>query len=225
MAAKASVSAVWRSSQQSSNPPSCTFVAGVTESIAGQVNVAIAWLGDSRAYWVGIGTDEPAQAQLLTTDHSWAQEQLGLGELEPDVIASDPRAHSITRWIGVDAGDVTPEVAEYSFAEPGRLIVCSDGLWNYAPEPEEMAALIDERTADATPTSAELAEALVAFANDSGGHDNITVLIADFTGEPADPADPATEPAPEIELASETEPTDTNPEDNDPTDKGELTSG
>lgn len=183
--AKAKVSEVWRSSPQAGDPPSCTLVGVVANETAGspgtpgRIQATIGWLGDSRVYWFGTG-----DPQLLTRDHSWAEAQREIGELEEATITADPRAHSITRWIGIDAGDVTPEVATFTFDGPGMLVVCSDGLWNYASEPADLAAVIAERSTGGAATPVALAESLVAFANEGGGHDNITVVIASFeTGE------------------------------------------
>jgi len=113
------------------DPPSCTFVGAIVRTGDSTVDVTIGWIGDSRAYW--IDRWNPSASSLLTTDHSWSEAQRGLGELSEDAIAADPRAHSITRWIGVDAEDVTPETRQFSFGRgSGQLVVCSDGLWNYA---------------------------------------------------------------------------------------------
>ena len=59
--------------------------------------------------------------------------------------------------------------------QPGWLLLCSDGLWNYASEP---AAIVAQVTSAATTEPEALALALVDFAKASGGHDNITVAFA-----------------------------------------------
>ena len=48
---------------------------------------------------------------------------------------SSPQAHAITKWLGRDSEDHTPMVGQLRITEPGWLLVCSDGLWNYASEP------------------------------------------------------------------------------------------
>ena len=80
----------------------------------------------------------------------------------------------MTRWIGADAPDPVPEVASTTGSAGGRLLVCSDGLWRYAEEPAEMAALVERLERQNVP---DIAEALIAFANESGGHDNISVAL------------------------------------------------
>lgn len=159
-----------------SDPPSCTFVAAIARESADGVDVTVGWIGDSRAYWINAAN--PTASQLLTTDHSWAEAHRAIGELTDEQIEADPRAHSITRWIGVDSDDVVPELRTFSFPhDGGQLVVCSDGLWNYAPSSAELAAQV----AAAAGTLAEVADALVTFANESGGHDNITVALTEAT--------------------------------------------
>lgn len=151
--------------------PSCTFLAGV---VPAEGPVWIASLGDCRAYWVHDG-----RADLLTDDDSWAAEQVRGGLLTGDEAANDPRAHVITRWVGADADDWQPVVASHPVTGPGRLVLCTDGLWNHLGEPADLARLVD---AAAPPL--EVAATLAAFANDAGGHDNVTVVVVDRAGNP-----------------------------------------
>jgi serine/threonine protein phosphatase PrpC len=134
--------------------------------------VTVCSVGDSRAYW--LGADE---ARQLTTDDSWAAEQVASGAMSEADAMADPRAHAITRWLGSDAPTDPPHLSTFSPTAPGRLLVCSDGLWNYAPTAGELLELVDAQSAGATPL--ELARALTDFALLAGGHDNITVVIAD----------------------------------------------
>ncbi|WP_374967974.1 PP2C family serine/threonine-protein phosphatase [Terrabacter sp. BE26] len=167
------------------NPPSCTFAAAVVEDdvvVAGNV-------GDSRVYWLPDSDQEPAIQ--LGRDDSFAQEQMAAGvpRLEAE---TGPHAHSITRWLGKDApDDLTPHLTTMR-ATAGWLLVCSDGLWNYCSEAEALRALLrgaaeqaaatagTDPTDSATPTV--LAQALVDFANEQGGRDNITVALARLAG-------------------------------------------
>jgi serine/threonine protein phosphatase PrpC len=153
------------------DPPSATFVSAVMTGEA----VTLCWLGDSRAYWLGIGPD--AEAKRLTSDDSLAGEMVAAGLVsEADAMAM-PGAHVVTGWIGADAAGTEPHVA--TFAPPGRgaLLLCSDGLWNYRPEAGELAELaLPGALADPLGT----ARALVSFALEAGGMDNITVVLAPF---------------------------------------------
>ena len=153
------------------NPASCTFVAAVVE----QNLVVVGSVGDSRAYWL----PDSGSARALTVDDSFAQEQIasGVPRLEAE---TGPQSHAITRWLGDDAPDHTPTTASITINEPGWLLVCSDGLWNYSSPADEMAALV-KRTVGASPKLVEplaLAGALVDWAISQGGQDNITVALA-----------------------------------------------
>ena len=149
---------------------STTIVAAVAVPMDDVVRTHVAWLGDSRAYWI----DDVAATQL-TADDSWAAMQVEAGLLTAEEAKLDPRAHSITRWLGADAPDTEPSLATSDHDHGGRLLVCTDGLWNYAPTATD---LFDRITEFEDPDPLALAEALVAFANESGGMDNISVVIA-----------------------------------------------
>lgn len=143
-------------------------------------------LGDSRVYWL---PDDGAPAQL-TKDHSLAQAGIDMGSGRAEAEAS-PFAHTITKWLGADATDLSPNLADLTVTVPGWLIVCSDGLWNYISEASAFQARV---VACGATTPAELAGALVGWANDQGGHDNISVVCArlDPLAAPATPADDVT---------------------------------
>ena len=65
-------------------------------------------------------------------------------------------------------------------AAPGWLLVCSDGLWNYASEAPALQQLIADLSGNG-PAPLPLAEALVKWANEQGGKDNIGVALARVT--------------------------------------------
>lgn len=153
------------------NPASCTFVAAVVE----QDLLVVGSVGDSRAYWL----PDTGEAIALTVDDSFAQEQIAAGVPRAEA-ETGPQSHAITRWLGVDAPDHTPTTATMTPDEPGWLLVCSDGLWNYCSAAQDLAALV-QKTISTSPAVAEplaLAEALVDWANTQGGQDNISVALA-----------------------------------------------
>ena len=92
---------------------------------------------------------------------------------------TDRRAHEITRWLGEDTPDGPPAIVTFVPERPGRLAVCSDGLWNYAPTANAVAQLM--RAPESTGTPLTIARALVDHALAAGGHDNITVAVIDVT--------------------------------------------
>jgi serine/threonine protein phosphatase PrpC len=152
--------------------PACTIVAALWDG----VRITVGSLGDSRAYWVG-----PRGTVALTSDDSWAREQVDAGLLSPEDAIGHWRAHQITRWLGADAPDTAPNLTVFAPDCPGRLVLCSDGLWNYAPADDELGAWVRAPGQGTPPV--EVARSLVERAIALGGHDNITVAVADI--EPA----------------------------------------
>ncbi len=155
--------------------PSCTLVSAACR--AG--DVAVGWVGDSRAYWIGVD----GGMRQLTVDDSWAEAEIESGRMTEVEADADPRSHAITRWVGADAPDIDAQVATMVAEPGGRLLLCSDGLWNYAPTVSDMTELLARQPDGATPI--ELARCLTEFARNAGGHDNITVVVIDFPGTPA----------------------------------------
>jgi len=126
------------------DPPSTTIAAVAVRDR----RAAIGWVGDSRVYCFSAQGGEQ-----LTVDHA--------------------AGHALTRCLGAPApGDdreaPEPDVKVLEVPEGAWLLVCTDGLWNYAPEPERLAAL----AGDADP-----ARRLVEFAVAAGGKDNVTVAV------------------------------------------------
>ena len=148
------------------DPPSCTFVAAVAD---GDV-IVTAWCGDSRAYWL----DDEGASEQLTVDHSLGTQMIADGRSRAEAEA-DPTSHTITRWLGADSVDPSPEFRSRERSGPGWLVVCSDGLWNHVSEAADLAALVAS-SPDAAPPS--LAAHLVEHALGGGGQDNITAVVA-----------------------------------------------
>ena len=161
----AAADAVARLAPGSPYAPSCTLVAGLVNGSA----ITVGWVGDSRAYWLAEG----GTGRLLTADHSWAAEMVGAGILDAATAMRDPRAHAITRWLGADS-EPEPGVTTFAPTAAGVLLLCTDGLWNYEPDPEELAAVALPAIARDGPRAA--AAALATLALDAGGRDNITVV-------------------------------------------------
>lgn len=150
--------------------PSTTVVAATVC----ERSIDVAWLGDSRAYWVS-----EANSRQLTADHSWVNEVVAAGEVSYAEAVKSPRAHGITRWLGADAdAELQPGCVEFRAAGAGSLVLCTDGLWNYADELSQMAALARPESGE---SALETSRRLVAFANDSGGQDNVSVAIFRFS--------------------------------------------
>jgi serine/threonine protein phosphatase PrpC len=153
------------------NAPACTLVGAVVT--AGLL--VVGWVGDSRAYWVP--ADRGAPAARLTEDDSWAAQMVAAGLMSEAEAYADERAHAITGWLGADAYELEPHTASFKPDRPGVVVVCTDGLWNYAEAAEEMAEVLP---ADAAARPLHSARVLVGHALDGGGHDNVTVAVVPF---------------------------------------------
>lgn len=149
-------------------PPATTLVA----ALIWEGKATIGWVGDSRAYFVG-----DAEAWQLTHDDTWLEEATATESVGNGGSVLALRTHVLTRWLGRDQ-EAGPEPSVTTFLLPaeGFLLLCSDGLWNYAPTPDSVRQLVARFSNDAAPLP--LAHALVEFARSLGGVDNVTVAVA-----------------------------------------------
>lgn len=157
------------------NAPACTIVGAVVTSGL----LVVGWVGDSRAYWVPV--DRSALPARLTEDDSWAAQMVAAGLMNEAEAYADERAHAITGWLGADAYELEPHTASFKPDRAGVVVVCSDGLWNYAEAAQEMA---DAVPLDAAVRPLHSAQVLVGHALDGGGHDNVTVALVPFPAPP-----------------------------------------
>jgi len=127
--------------------------------------VSLAHVGDSRAYRLREG-----KLKQLTRDHSLVAELERSGQITPEAAEHHPQRSIITRALGPEP-DV--EVDTYTLAgrEGDLFLICSDGLTSMISD-EEMASIL--RSAGSLD---EAADELVRAANQSGGKDNITVIL------------------------------------------------
>ncbi|MFC8344630.1 PP2C family serine/threonine-protein phosphatase [Streptomyces sp. NPDC057280] len=153
------------------NAPACTIVGAVVTSGL----LVVGWVGDSRAYWVPV--DRSALPARLTEDDSWAAQMVAAGLMNEAEAYADERAHAITGWLGADAYELEPHTASFKPDRPGVVVVCTDGLWNYAEAAQEMAEAVP---LDAAVRPLHGAQVLVGHALDGGGHDNVTVALVPF---------------------------------------------
>lgn len=140
-----------------------------TTVVAAQVDgkrLSIAHIGDSRLYLVRAGNIEQ-----LTDDHSIVYEQIKRELITKEEAARSEMRNILTRALGTD-NDVEVDLAEMTLVQDDILLLCSDGLSGMVDE-ETMLAVM---TANSDPALA--CEKLVALANENGGKDNITVVIA-----------------------------------------------
>lgn len=138
-----------------------------------------ATVGDSRIYLMRAGG-----IKQLSTDHTWIQEALERGLIEPDEVNGHPNAHVIRRYLG----SPTPPEVDFRMRlngeqedsqllnnqgfhlQPGDvLLLCSDGLTDLVSDEEIQAAFTRDTLENA-------GQNLIDVANERGGHDNITLI-------------------------------------------------
>jgi protein phosphatase len=128
--------------------------------------IAVAHVGDSRAYlW------REGELTRLTRDHSLVDELVRRGKLTEEEAAEHPQRSIITRALGPEP-DVEVDTLTYRGQAGDVVLLCSDGLTSMIGEPEVATILRD------APSLAAAGRALVDAANEAGGRDNITVVLA-----------------------------------------------
>ena len=123
----------------------------------------IAHAGDSRAYLYARG-----DLKQLTVDHSVVQAMVDRGELTEAEARVHPRKNLITRALGVKPR-LELDYCECPVTDGDRILLCSDGLSNYASEQEMFRILLKH-------SGQEAVDALVDTANANGGGDNVTAV-------------------------------------------------
>nr|WP_281373652.1 protein phosphatase 2C domain-containing protein [Haloechinothrix aidingensis] len=151
--------------------PATTYVSAVVTA----AEVTVAWLGDSRAYWVAPGAraDAPGAhgapgegVTCLTIDHTVRNTYLADGMRA---------AHTLTRWLGADSDGTDPQVSTVRPDRAGVLVLCTDGLWGYLDDPGTLAAEVLTHA-----SAADAASGLVRHALSEGGRDNVAVIAVPF---------------------------------------------
>ncbi|MCW3034372.1 MAG: family protein phosphatase [Solirubrobacteraceae bacterium] len=137
----------------------------LTAVYVGEREVAIAHVGDSRAYCLRDG-----ELLRLTDDHSLVDELMRQGRLTPEEAVEHPQRSVITRALGIE-GTVDVDTRSFRGLAGDVYLICSDGLTTMISE-ERIAELLRS-----TPRLREAGEALIAAANEAGGRDNITVVL------------------------------------------------
>jgi protein phosphatase len=145
----------------------------VVSLLAADGRVALAHVGDSRAYLVRGG-----RIRQLTDDHSVVGELVRRREITESAAREHPHRHVLTRAVGVRR-EVAPDLAELTSSPGDLFVLCSDGL---------TGLVRDEEIAEAASTGTDLdaiCAQLVDLANERGGEDNITVVLVRYEKESA----------------------------------------
>ena len=159
---------IWNRSQE--NPELSGMGATLTAVLVQGTTAYIAQVGDSRAYLL-----RREQIKQLTKDQSLAQMLVDSGAIKPEQMDSVPQ-NVIMQAMGTQPSIKVAMTAVQLFRND-CLVICSDGLSNKIPPNElrEMIHGVDDLT--------EACRLLIDEANERGGEDNITVIIARFDGE------------------------------------------
>ena len=130
-------------------------------------DLLITHVGDSRAYLLRAGG-----LHRLTRDHTYAQLLVDTGQLAPGDVAGSRHRHVLTNALGGSSEDVQVDTDRLQLEDGDRLLLCSDGLTDLVDD-ETITSILREAT-----RSSDACERLVQRALDSGGRDNVTVIVA-----------------------------------------------
>jgi protein phosphatase len=133
--------------------------------LAGDERVALAHVGDSRAYLIRAG-----RIRQLTDDHSLVAELVRRREISEHAARGHPHRHVLTRALGVRRA-VEADLAELTPASDDTFVLCSDGLTGHVEDHEIAKTVLACGDLDSA------CDQLVEMANARGGEDNISVLL------------------------------------------------
>ena len=142
----------------------------MTAAIVEGTKIAIAHVGDSRAYLLHEGS-----LVRLSEDHSMVADMIRRGQLTEAESRYHPNRSVITRALGTDP-NMLADTYEVDASPGDRLLLCSDGLTTMLEDGLICEILEQYRTPDVA------ARMLVDTANEAGGHDNISVIVVDIEG-------------------------------------------
>lgn len=126
----------------------------------------IAHVGDTRAYLIRSGVIEQ-----LTDDHTIVFEQVARGLMTREEAARSDRRNVLSRALGIGP-EVKVDLEELTVSEGDKLVLCSDGLSELVSEDEILLEIQSSNRPEI------VCEELVNLANQRGGEDNITVIVA-----------------------------------------------
>src|SRR5690242_14087770 len=131
--------------------------------------ITIAHVGDSRLYRQRAGADKLEQ---VTMDHSLLQELVDRGFYSAEEAQRAANKNYVTRALGVEP-NVDVEIQEVPVSKGEVFILCSDGLSDMV-EDEDIHLTINTFSANLD----TVAKQLIQLANDNGGRDNVSVVMA-----------------------------------------------
>lgn len=157
--------------QASSNEAQKGMGTTATALVIAGGKIFFAHAGDSRAYHYG-----NKKISRITQDHTYVQELVNSGSISAAEAETHPQRNILTNAMGTKpALKVDTGMFSIIFGEQDRLLLCSDGLYDYLTD-EELGSVLSSGTIQ------QVADYLVDEAKRRGGKDNITVVLAEHTG-------------------------------------------
>ncbi|WP_278235920.1 PP2C family serine/threonine-protein phosphatase [Isoptericola sp. AK164] len=148
----------------------------VTALLRSGNTLAMAHLGDSRAYLLRDGT-----LTQVTVDHTFVQHLVDTGRISPDEAETHPQRNVVMRVLGDFDVDLTPDMSIREARAGDRWLLCSDGLSGFVPVDQITEVLGECESPD------EAADLLITLAMTAGSTDNITVVVADLVDDEVAP--------------------------------------
>ena len=147
------------------NPSLTGMGTTVTAAVVAGQKAFIAHVGDSRCY-LARGT----RIYQVSEDHSLVNEQLKAGAITADEARHSRLKNIITRSVGFES-DVAVDLMGLDLEAGDRLVICCDGLSNLVDD-DEILEVVGSTPLERAPRR------LIELANERGGDDNITVIVA-----------------------------------------------
>ena len=132
-------------------------------------------VGDSRVYMINNG-----HIYQMTRDHSFVQEKLNMGIYSREEAVKDPQKNVLVRSVGFES-DLLVDVFNYRICKNDLFLICSDGLHGKVSD-GDILHIVQRNIPD--PSRCQLSDLertvteLIKQANDNGGQDNISVILA-----------------------------------------------
>lgn len=133
--------------------------------------VYVCWCGDSRCYML----NKHKGLIRLSKDHSYVQELIDRGELDPDLAMNHPYSNVITRCLGDMENRAVPDTRIFQLHNGDTILLCSDGLSGLCSDLQILDILINHRD-----NAEDCKNELITAALNEGGHDNVTVALCNI---------------------------------------------
>lgn len=138
-------------------------------------NLVIGNVGDSRVYMIN-----NHYIYQMTRDHTWVQHKLNNGYYTREDAVKDPQRNALTIAVGIDT-DLAVDVFSYRVCKNDMFLICSDGLHGKVSD-GDILQIVQQNIPDPSLCTLEdvqkAVNQLIQQANDNGGNDNISVILA-----------------------------------------------